>query len=91
MNRGKMSFVLAAITILFGILVFFSEAQVFSEAQAQGMKPTPALRRACGPDARKLCASVISNTAKRQACMRAHRAELSEACLAAIQRARTSR
>lgn len=37
--------------------------------------------KACGPDAHKFCQSVIGNAAKRHACMEAHRAELSKACV----------
>ncbi|MBV8834209.1 MAG: hypothetical protein JO211_15580 [Acidobacteriaceae bacterium] len=52
------------------------------------MKPTPEMRRYCGPDSRKLCASVINNTAKRQACMRAHWKDVSEECKKAVAEAR---
>jgi hypothetical protein len=37
--------------------------------------------KACGPDAHKFCESVIGNAAKRHACMQAHKAELSKACV----------
>jgi len=43
-----------------------------------------AARTACTPDAKRLCASVIHDTAKRQACMRAHASQLSKACLDAL-------
>jgi hypothetical protein len=52
------------------------------------MKPTPEMRRHCRPDAQKLCASVINNTAKRQACMRAHWKQVSEECKKAVAEAR---
>jgi len=52
------------------------------------MKPTPEMRRNCAPDAKKLCASVISDTPKRQACMRAHWKEVSEECKKAVAEAR---
>jgi hypothetical protein len=48
-----------------------------------------AVREACKDDAMKLCHSVISNTAKRQACMRAHSADLSERCRNAVKASRT--
>ena len=52
------------------------------------VKPSTALRDACGADARKLCKSVVSNTAKRTACMKAHYAELSDKCKDAIKAAK---
>jgi hypothetical protein len=52
------------------------------------LKSSAALRDACGADARKLCASVVSNTAKRNACMKAHYAQLSAKCKDAIQAAK---
>jgi len=52
------------------------------------VKPSAALRDACGADARKLCKSVVSNTAKRTACMKAHYAELSDKCKDAIKAAK---
>jgi hypothetical protein len=48
------------------------------------LKPSAALRDACGADARKLCASVVSNTAKPNACMKAHYAQLSSKCKEAV-------
>ena len=52
------------------------------------LKPSVALQDACGADARKLCASVVSDTAKRNACMKAHYAQLSAKCKAAIKTAK---
>ncbi len=46
--------------------------------------PPEAVRDACVADARRLCAAVIQDTAKRHACMREHRAELSSDCRRAI-------
>jgi hypothetical protein len=59
-----------------------------STAAGAAMKPTPEMRRYCGPDSRKLCASVINDTAKRQACMRAHWKEVSEECKKAVAEAK---
>jgi acyl-CoA thioesterase-1 len=42
------------------------------------------VRHACSADARRLCASVLSDDEKRRACMQEHRSELSEDCLHAI-------
>jgi hypothetical protein len=47
-------------------------------------EPNAALRQACGDDARKLCAAVIQDQEARRACMRAHQADLSSTCKAAI-------
>jgi hypothetical protein len=38
----------------------------------------------CSEDAHKLCSAVLFDLDKRLACMRAHRSELSQACIAAI-------
>jgi len=46
--------------------------------------PDAAVRSACTPDARKLCGAVISNPEARHKCMVAHRAQLSDACKAAL-------
>jgi hypothetical protein len=46
--------------------------------------PTPAVRRACSPDARRLCASVLAQADRRRHCMRMHHAQLSLRCKAAI-------
>jgi hypothetical protein len=43
-----------------------------------------AVRAACGADARKLCGPVIRDPDARHKCMVEHRAQLSEACKAAI-------
>ena len=42
--------------------------------------PAPEVRRACMSDARRLCASVIGDAAKRQACMQKNRAKWSSGC-----------
>jgi hypothetical protein len=47
-------------------------------------QPSAAVRQACGDDARRLCAAVIQDLEARRACMRAHAADLSAACKAAI-------
>ena len=52
------------------------------------LKPSAALRDACGADARKLCKSVVSDTAKRNACMKSHYAQLSAKCKEAIKAAK---
>jgi hypothetical protein len=58
---------------------------LFSSAAAYAAPtPSPAVRRACAPDARRLCSSVISEPKKRRACMREHRDQLSEACRTAV-------
>ena len=46
--------------------------------------PAQAVRAACSGDAQRLCAAVLGDTKKRQACMKEHRAELSAGCKAAI-------
>ncbi|MCK1424751.1 hypothetical protein IVB14_12635 [Bradyrhizobium sp. 180] len=48
-----------------------------SAAHAQG---TPEQRRACTPDVYRLCAGEIPNVRAITACLRRHRASLSEAC-----------
>jgi hypothetical protein len=53
--------------------------------------PSPAVRRACGADARKFCSSVISQPEKRRECMREHRMELSEGCREAVAKERMRR
>jgi hypothetical protein len=56
--------------------------------------PSPEVRRACMSDVRRLCASVIGDASKRQACMRKHRAKWTAGCRKAVdnrlQKARTS-
>jgi hypothetical protein len=46
--------------------------------------PSAAVRAACTTDAKRLCGAVIGNPEARRKCMIAHRAQLSEACKAAI-------
>jgi hypothetical protein len=43
-----------------------------------------AVREACHSDAMRLCSAVMANQGARQACMRKHRAEWSDACTKAI-------
>jgi hypothetical protein len=43
-----------------------------------------AVSAACRGDAYRLCAPVIHDEAKRHACMRAHAAQLSAGCIAAV-------
>jgi hypothetical protein len=50
----------------------------------RGAAPPQAVRAACSDDAKRLCAAVLGDTKKRQACMREHRAELSAGCKAAV-------
>jgi hypothetical protein len=50
--------------------------------------PTAQVRDACMADARRLCAAVLGDDARRHECMHEHRAELSHDCLAAIARSR---
>ena len=49
---------------------------------------TEAVRHACVSDARRLCAAVIGDDAKRHECMQEHRAQLSKDCLRAIAQSR---
>jgi hypothetical protein len=53
-------------------------------AIAAAPAPTPAVRAACGADARKFCNAVIRDPGARHKCMVEHSAQLSEACKAAI-------
>lgn len=46
--------------------------------------PSPAVHAACVADARRLCGSVFDDAKARMACMRAHRAEWSDRCKAAV-------
>jgi hypothetical protein len=57
-------------------------------AVAAPAPPSPAVRAACAADARRLCASVITNVAARRACMARHAAQLSSRCKAALVAAR---
>jgi hypothetical protein len=61
---------------------------VMHDSADAAVKSSSALRDACGADARKLCASVVSDTAKRNACMKSHYAQLSAKCKDAIQAAK---
>jgi hypothetical protein len=62
---------------------------VFSIAGAgPAIAVSQAVREACTPDAKRLCGAVIHDTAKRQACMRAHVTQLSKACIEALRGAR---
>ena len=45
---------------------------------------SPEIQQACTPDAMQLCADVIPDVPKVTACMMAKRAQLSEACRAAM-------
>ena len=47
-------------------------------------QPSAALRQACGDDAKRFCAAVIQDLQARRACMKAHAADLSASCKAAI-------
>jgi len=47
-----------------------------------------AVTAACRGDAHRLCGAVISDEAKRHACMHAHAAQLSKGCIAAIRASR---
>jgi len=53
-------------------------------SQTKAATPPAYVRAACTGDAKRLCAAVLRNTPKRQACMREHRAELSAGCKAAV-------
>ena len=57
---------------------------LFPLAIAAASPPNAATRQACIGDAIKFCNSVIQDLHARQACMRAHRAELSDGCKAAL-------
>jgi hypothetical protein len=69
MNR----FVLAALIIV----------TLFNPAKATKFNAPGAIPE-CSDDARKLCFAVLYDLEKRQACMRAHRSQLSQGCIAAI-------
>ena len=53
-------------------------------SRTEAATPPAYVRAACTGDAKKLCAAVIRDTPKRQACMRKHHDELSADCKAAI-------
>jgi acyl-CoA thioesterase I len=62
--------------------------QMVAQTQSSTAAPTQAVRDACMADARRLCAAVLGDDARRHECMHEHRAELSHDCLAAIARSR---
>jgi hypothetical protein len=64
------------LALLAGLMVYRLDS-----AAAQG---SDAARQACTPDALKLCSDVIPDVAKVTACMKAKRAQLSEACRVAM-------
>jgi hypothetical protein len=51
---------------------------------AMAAPPSANVRAACTPDAKRLCGTVIRDPVARHKCMVAHRAQLSEACKAAL-------
>jgi hypothetical protein len=51
-----------------------------------GMQGTPEDQAACGPDARRLCRSVLSDQMAVLACFQANRAKLRPACQAVLRR-----
>jgi hypothetical protein len=53
-------------------------------AMAATPAPSAKVRAACSPDAKRLCGAVIRDPEARHNCMVAHRAQLSEACKAAL-------
>jgi hypothetical protein len=63
-----------------------SLAVVLIALSGPALAVSAAVRAACAPDAQRLCAPVIHDEAKRRACMRAHSAELSKDCLAALRK-----
>ena len=69
MNR----FVLAALIIM----------TLFNPANATKFN-APAGIPECSEDVQKFCLAVLYDLEKRQSCMRAHRSQLSQACIAAI-------
>jgi hypothetical protein len=56
---------------------------VFDCAKAARIQAPPGIPE-CHDDARKFCDAVLFDLEKRLACMRAHRSQLSQACIAAI-------
>jgi acyl-CoA thioesterase I len=58
-------------------------------AQAPSTTPSADVRAACSADAKRLCAAVITDEAKRRQCMHDHLSELSKDCLAAIAKSRS--
>lgn len=61
---------------------------VFACYSSVALAVPAAVRQACRPDAIKFCKSVIFDEAKRRACMRSHRAELSTRCIEAVRESR---
>jgi acyl-CoA thioesterase-1 len=59
-----------------------------AQTPSQTTAPSTAVVDACAADARRLCASVLGDEARRHECMHEHRAELSHDCLAAIIKSR---
>jgi hypothetical protein len=59
-----------------------------AQAQSGAGTPSLSLHDACLADAKRLCADVIRDDAKRHECMHEHRAELSKDCIDAIVRSR---
>ena len=53
-------------------------------SRTEAATPPQYVRAACTGDSKRLCAAVIRDTPKRQACMRKHHDELSADCKAAI-------
>jgi hypothetical protein len=53
-------------------------------AMAAPQVPSANVRAACTPDAKRLCGALIRDPEARHKCMVAHRAQLSEACRAAL-------
>jgi hypothetical protein len=76
--RSKLVFGIGCVALLTVILV------PAITSQTEAATPPKYVRAACHDDARRLCAKVLSDTPKRQACMREHRAELSAGCKAAV-------
>jgi hypothetical protein len=74
---SKWLFVIGRFALLTVVLV----SGITSQTEAA---PPKYVQAACRSDAKRLCASVLRNTQKRQACMREHRAELSAGCKAAV-------
>jgi hypothetical protein len=72
--------VVAIVVIGFVVLSCILFAMAPAHSQAGGARGTPAQRRACTPDVYRLCAGEIPNAARITACLRQHKARLSEAC-----------
>jgi acyl-CoA thioesterase-1 len=63
-------------------------AQV-AQAPSTTSAPSTDVRAACSADAKRLCATVITDEVKRRQCMHDHLSELSKDCLAAISKSRS--